>query len=648
MIERAKVQSLLDELNSFERIDGAFKNELKKSFEQQTLNIGVVGKMKAGKSSLTNAVIFGRNILPTGVAPVTVTLTEISYGTEERAIVELLTKEDVADLKEKASYTGDNESLQAKATAAQCILDSFQPNYESFLGDGIKTISLDELKDYVEADGKFSGLAKSVKIRRNNDSLKGVTIIDTPGFNDPISSRGETTKNALSKCHVLLFVHNSDGYDAIDVGLLEEQIEYAGISEILDILNKIDSLGVPIKEWEEELSFFNQQRSNLKLNKENVRLLIEKSKSTYSSSLMALCGLTPLDEMEDDMRCFFSQFEENFEELCQYSSKEEQQEAFVRFSNIHTIINEINRISKDGTVYLIEGPIKTLKGKLSSTKEAISAEIDEKKARLASLNSSIEDKRRLIASFEDFMVEVMKQVKLSTLGNQLYEKIDNSIKGILSYRDSEGSKEFSEERYPDPSFGSTGVTKNNVTNYDSFISGFASNIRDRLYSLKESFTTVCKTEINNLKTKLSTNPYVTVEQLDRLGTAIFNTISKELNDFDIIISPKLITSMPDGNLKQWGRLRARFLSDYDDAYFVNQKDGLLMDFKEFTSTLSFVEIAQAELSSLRDDILAELNKTPGQLNSEISQLEEEIGKLEEEIKSIDAYIMKIDNLEKEC
>lgn len=84
MIERAKIQSLIDSLRGNGRIDHNFFDELDKSFDSQTLHIGVVGKMKAGKSSLVNAAIFGSEALPTGPDPVTVTLTEVSYGKKTR------------------------------------------------------------------------------------------------------------------------------------------------------------------------------------------------------------------------------------------------------------------------------------------------------------------------------------------------------------------------------------------------------------------------------------------------------------------------------------------------------------------------------------------------------------------------------------
>lgn len=203
MLERAEIKnrisSILDELKKSGRIDETYCQELDKSFEDQNLYIGVVGKMKAGKSSLVNAVIFGDNILPTGLAPVTVTLTEVTYGEQEKVEVTLMTKQDIEDLRNKANYTGNDAMLVSKAKSAKDTLENLTPDYGKYVGQPVQTINISDLKEYVAAGGKFCGLAKSVKIFLNNDSLKGITIIGTPGFNDPIASRGEINEKCIGQ-----------------------------------------------------------------------------------------------------------------------------------------------------------------------------------------------------------------------------------------------------------------------------------------------------------------------------------------------------------------------------------------------------------------------------------------------------------------
>jgi len=55
--------------------------------KEKTLNVAVLGRFKAGKSSFLNHVL-GRSLLPVGVIPVTAIVTEIQWGPQERATIE--------------------------------------------------------------------------------------------------------------------------------------------------------------------------------------------------------------------------------------------------------------------------------------------------------------------------------------------------------------------------------------------------------------------------------------------------------------------------------------------------------------------------------------------------------------------------------
>jgi len=56
---------------------------------EETLNVAVFGRFKAGKSSFLNCLI-GRDLLPVGVVPVTSVVGEIRYGPQERAEIRFL------------------------------------------------------------------------------------------------------------------------------------------------------------------------------------------------------------------------------------------------------------------------------------------------------------------------------------------------------------------------------------------------------------------------------------------------------------------------------------------------------------------------------------------------------------------------------
>src|SRR5690606_4326542 len=61
----------------------------------QTLRIGIIGQVKAGKSSFLNALLFqGKDLLPKASTPMTAGLTVIGYAEKPKFKVEFYSKED--------------------------------------------------------------------------------------------------------------------------------------------------------------------------------------------------------------------------------------------------------------------------------------------------------------------------------------------------------------------------------------------------------------------------------------------------------------------------------------------------------------------------------------------------------------------------
>ena len=70
--------------------------------ENRLLRIGIIGRVKAGKSSLLNALIFdGKSVLPKAATPMTAALTMISYGEQLSAEVDLFSSQDIDNIKNK-------------------------------------------------------------------------------------------------------------------------------------------------------------------------------------------------------------------------------------------------------------------------------------------------------------------------------------------------------------------------------------------------------------------------------------------------------------------------------------------------------------------------------------------------------------------
>ncbi|CAJ99811.1 hypothetical protein fragment 1 [Helicobacter acinonychis str. Sheeba] len=68
--------------------------------KNRDLKVGIIGRVKVGKSSLLNALIFeGKEVLPKATTPMTVSLTILKYAETLSTQVELYNENDIAELK---------------------------------------------------------------------------------------------------------------------------------------------------------------------------------------------------------------------------------------------------------------------------------------------------------------------------------------------------------------------------------------------------------------------------------------------------------------------------------------------------------------------------------------------------------------------
>ncbi|MGL2510389.1 dynamin family protein, partial [Helicobacter pylori] len=68
--------------------------------EDRDLKVGIIGRVKAGKSSLLNALIFeGVEVLPKAATPMTASLTILKYANTLSTEVEFYSPKDIAELK---------------------------------------------------------------------------------------------------------------------------------------------------------------------------------------------------------------------------------------------------------------------------------------------------------------------------------------------------------------------------------------------------------------------------------------------------------------------------------------------------------------------------------------------------------------------
>mgnify|MGYP000302163257 FL=1 len=220
--------------------------EIKDKLENDVLTIGVIGQMKCGKSTFLNAFVFKDDILPAATTPMTAALSVITYGEKKRIVAEFYTPDEWAEqsmqAKRDESEATDTLDLSKIKAAKELVAKSVKlgSSLNSYLGK-TKEDSFEQLVEYVGAEGKYVSITKSVKIYYPHDYLKGVEIVDTPGFNDPIVSREERTKAFLAKADVVvMMLYAGRPFDATDRDIIFKNVRQCGIGKVLVGINKYD------------------------------------------------------------------------------------------------------------------------------------------------------------------------------------------------------------------------------------------------------------------------------------------------------------------------------------------------------------------------------------------------------------------------
>lgn len=220
--------------------------EIKERLDKDTLTIGVIGQMKCGKSTFLNAFVFEDNILPTATTPMTSALSIITYGPQKHITVEFYTKDEWEEqLMQASRHDADAaDHLDASRIKAAKELVSkaakLGDNLDSYLGT-TQDDTYEHLIEYVGAEGKYVSITKSVTIYWPNERLKGVEVVDTPGFNDPIVSREERTKAFLKQADaVIMMLYAGRPFDATDRDIIFKHIKQCGIGKLLIGINKYD------------------------------------------------------------------------------------------------------------------------------------------------------------------------------------------------------------------------------------------------------------------------------------------------------------------------------------------------------------------------------------------------------------------------
>jgi len=234
---------------------------------EDRFNLAVVGQFKRGKSSLMNAII-GRDLLPTGLLPLTSAITTLCYGPQEKLILKC------------AGWVMDHE------------------------------IILPELAEYVTEQGNPGNIKGVIEARIELPVpflRRGLYFVDTPGIGSARSENTATTYSFLPEADAVIFVTSVEApLSEAEEAFLQDVREYARCLFI--VVNKVDLLAPT--EYEQVLDYIRIGISRI-LGKKNVRLFPLSARLALESKLRGNnhndAGLSGLDVLETALETFLAE-----------------------------------------------------------------------------------------------------------------------------------------------------------------------------------------------------------------------------------------------------------------------------------------------------------------------------------------------------
>ncbi len=193
--------------------------ELEKTLKEmqdtdRNLKVGIIGRMKAGKSSLLNALIFeGVEVLPKAATPMTASLTVLKYAKNLSAQVEFYSPKDIAEL--------ENEHARYEREFQRMVGEEVKKQKQSF-SNRVK-----------------EGLNKFEKMLSGNKSDKEAPKENILSDKEILEKARRTAKNTLNEDTKLVSSH--DQYEKMKKsGLLNTETEDPHIQEIYFVASQTD------------------------------------------------------------------------------------------------------------------------------------------------------------------------------------------------------------------------------------------------------------------------------------------------------------------------------------------------------------------------------------------------------------------------
>ena len=445
----SKEEFFKEEVSFFESINQQIEDYVE-NVRNPSYQIAIVGAIKAGKSTLINALI-GHELASTNVTPETATLTKFRYSEKNSLKIKFYTSNEWnkiwKDAVNKKADTFIDEYKELKSDEVKNELLNKKDVYQIF--DSIEEMK-EEISRWTSSKEKEHYFVKELEIGISDLKLPPqICLVDTPGLNDIIDYRSKITRDYIDSANAVIVCVNAKtlrNEEFLTITRVFSKARYKKdkiyiLGTQIDIMNSAEDWKEQRKLW---VDILKKEECYGKFNTA-VEHLIGISSYAYSEALK-LKSIMDINTVFDltSKRLIASDEAQKIFELVQknkYTEKmtEQLKKNIIDFSQIETVKEVIqlkllddfnNSLVKDFTErykVLIEEIIKfkmDYRKILSEKKEDLEKTSDE-------LNKKVEEERNKIKELEKINEKLEEKIKEATKSFNLdFEEIESNFKKL--------------------------------------------------------------------------------------------------------------------------------------------------------------------------------------------------------------------------
>lgn len=216
--------------------------------------IALVGTIKAGKSTLINALL-NYELASTRVTPETAALTKFKHAKEDSITVLFYNSNEWNELWESATKAKGKKTFveEYEEKNAGSVKEKYIGHEAIFEKFSDKESLRKKIEEWTSSTSAAHYFVKEVLVGlKDFDLPDGVQLIDTPGLNDMVEFRSDITRKYIDSAHAVLMCVTAKKMETSDRVTLERVFTNAHgkPDKIYIVATQVDTLNDPKEEWE--------------------------------------------------------------------------------------------------------------------------------------------------------------------------------------------------------------------------------------------------------------------------------------------------------------------------------------------------------------------------------------------------------------